>query len=188
MHFYSRTGRPSAQGSQAQFPGGIIGPDGQLHLGIPIITAANPATQGPDPYTRDTSSRGVTVLMQPGPPDEENAPRAPLFLTLVADVVLLAIMLSELSWRKVHVHYMLTLGLTGLAVDMLGLVSCCYRLPSMLGLFAVTALLHFFVSAMPTQSLTQLTHCTLQPLLVSFALTLRRSRIPLWFSTGRPRG
>ena len=109
-------------------------------------------------------------------------------MALLADIVALLVMLSELRWRKVHTGYLFSIGLTGLAVDVLGFVSCHYRLPSMLGVFGVAALLQFFASALLPQSLSQLTHCALQPLIVSFAMTLRRSRVPLWFSTGRSRG
>ena len=151
-------------------------------------TPSSPDRLSPDPFANGvTPSSGVLVLLHPGAPDAENSPRAPLLLTLLSDVAALVILLWELRWREVEADYLLMITVFGLAIAAFGFFSCYLRLPSMLGLLALFCLWQGFASAVPCQSLFQLAHTALQPLLVTFALTLRRSRIPLCFTTGRSR-
>ena len=198
MHFYSRS-RPNATPTPGTLPAGVFGTDGSLSLGIPVRSRAGAGGSGApnDRSTRTdplsalaadaTPSAGVTVLMFPGAPDAEEAPRAALMLTLLCDVAALVAMLYELHWRTVHVDFLLGVGISGLLVDVLGVGSGLLRGPSLLGLFAVGAMMQLFSSALPSVSLAQCVHTAIQPLLVWNALTLRRARLPLWFSTGRVR-
>ncbi len=187
MHFYSRT-QPHAAAPPGTFPNGVVTPDGRFHLGMPLRPAAATDRLSPDPLSNGAPpSSGILVLMHPGAPDDENSPRAPLLLGLLSDITVVIAVLYELRWRAVETDYLLSIGLMGLVVAAIGFVSCYFRLPSMLGFFALLCLWQGFASALPCQSMPQLMHVALQPLLISFALTLRRSRIPMCFSTGRSR-
>ena len=191
LHYYSRT-RPNANASVGTYPGGVFTADGRMHLGMPVRSVnANDRTSRTDPLSSlatDAAPRGgVFVLMFPGAPDAENASRSPLLLAMLIDVVALVILLMETRWRTVHVSYLIGLSISGLATDAVGCASCMWRQPSLLGFFGLACMLQLFISALPSQSLAQLVHCGMQPVLVSYSLTLRRARIPLWFNTGRVR-
>ena len=108
-------------------------------------------------------------------------------MVLLLDLVCLVLLFADLSWRTVHVSYLIGLSISGLATDAVGCASCMWRQPSLLGFFGLACMLQLFISALPSQSLAQLVHCGMQPVLVSYSLTLRRARIPLWFNTGRVR-
>lgn len=188
MHFYSRTQPGAAR--PGNLPSGILTPDGQLHLGMPIA----PSAQRSDPLATlaaDASAgSGIIVLMNP--PDQVAAAdadvdlRAPLAAALIGDMAVLGVLLSEVQHVVVQRQYMLVLVLSALVVDVVGLWSCRARHPSQMELLVVAAIVQFFVSALPrSQSIWLLLHCGLQPVLASCALELRRTRVPLWFSTGR---
>jgi hypothetical protein len=188
MQFYSRT-RPGARDVR-QYPGGVITPDGQLHLGLPMrpATADRGAARGdPSSLLASDAAGGVYALMHPAEPNEESASRLPMLLLLAADAGATFGLLLEMRWRTVHRDYLLCIGLIGLAVDVFGAVCAARRLPSMLGIVAIAAFVQFCAIALHLQSLAQLVHCLLQPSLVHFALTLRKACIPVWFSTGRTR-
>lgn len=189
MHFYSRT-HPHAALPPGSVPQCVITANGKMKLGMPLNTSSSSMQLSPDPLNPTAgpqSSHGVMVLMHPGAPNADNSPRAPLLFGLTCDVVMLCAVLYELHWRTVETEFLLCVGVIGTAVAAFGYFSCWFRRPSMLGLFALLCLVQFIGFAVPCQSLPQLVHTALQPLLVTFSLTLRRSRIPLVFNTGRQR-
>ena len=127
------------------------------------------------------------MLMHPAEPNSDNASRAPLLIALAVDAGATIALLFEMRWRTVYFDYLLWLGIVGLATVAVGALSCVRRMPAVLGVFAVAAFIQFVVSALHLQCLAQLVHCVVQPVLVSFSLTLRKACIPLWFGTGRSR-
>ena len=193
MQFYSRTQQPGASqhgwvAPAGSFPNAVVTPDGCFHLGMPLRAAASADRPSLDPLSNGSPpSSGILVLMHPGAPDENSSPRAPLFVGLLCDFIVLFAILYELRWREVETEFLLTIGLMGLVVAAVGFFSCYLRMPSMLGFFAMLCLWQGVASALPCQSMPQLLHVVLQPCLVSFSLTLRRTRIPMCFNTGRTR-
>ena len=193
MQFYSRTQQPGASqhgwvAPAGSFPNAVVTPDGCFHLGMPLRAAASEDRPSLDPLSNGSPpSSGILVLMHPGAPDENSSPRAPLLVGLLCDFIVLIAILYELRWREVETEFLLTIGLMGLVVAAVGFFSCYFRMPSMLGFFAMLCLWQGVASALPCQSMPQLLHVVLQPCLVSFSLTLRRTRIPMCFNTGRTR-
>lgn len=191
LHFYSRT-RPNAHATMGTYPGGVFTADGRMHIGIPVRSVnSHDRTSRTDPLsslaTDAPPSGGVYVLMFPSAPDAENASRSSLLLALLIDTAALVMLLLEMGWRAVHVSYLSGLCISGLVTDVVGFASCIGRQPSLLGIFGLICAIQLFVSALPSQSLAQLIHCAMQPVLVSYSLTLRKARIPQWFNTGRVR-
>lgn len=135
------------------------------------ISAAEEALQTP------------VVLMYPS--RANHATCMPLHALIVLDVCAVCGTLYELHWRTINADALLAFSICALISDAVGTVACHRRLPSLLGLFAVFTFVQFFITSLLLSSLLQLCHCALQLLLTYFALALRRSMIPLWFTTGR---
>ena len=180
-HYYSRN---TQQRTGVGVPGTSFAPDGNLRLAVPVNAeraSAPPSAAGPPPLHGGEN----LVLLLPGSPDEDSAPRLWLMLLIFGDAVTLVASLLELRWRTVYVTSLLTSGTAGLAVDALGAASCYRRHAGLLGLFAVAAVAQFCANALLLQSFPQMLHTALQPLLVRFALLLRRALVPQWLVHGR---
>jgi len=187
MQFYSRTSqRPAANGT---YPGPSFTPDGGMRLAVPLSPAPEAASVGSAAGTGGITRVGggdSIVLMHPSSADlEESAPRSWLLMVILCDFATLVACLCELSWRTVYVSSIVSNALGGMAVLTLGAVSCYWRMPLLLGAFATASTLSFLTNALQLQSFWQLCHVALQPLLVRFALMLRRALVPQWFAHGR---
>lgn len=183
MQFFSRNRPNAAPGS---FPNGVITPDGRLHLGLPVSeTTTDPRRVDPLSYGTAPSG-GILVLMHPAA-CHESSPRMSLLLATAADATMACLILWDLRWRTVETSYLLMVSVMGITVAAFGLLGCYSRMPGMLGSFVILCAWQFFICTLPSMSLYQSCHCALQPLLIMFAVSLRRSHIPMWFSTGRSR-
>ena len=183
--FYHRASQRPEPG--VAFPGTSFAPDGRMHLAVPVSTSSTGSTgssggAAPNPQV----GRGDNlVLMQPGAPTAESAPRDWLLFLLVCDAAIIAICLVELHWRTVYADTALAVSITGLVSCALGAVACVKRWPFALGLFATLAAAQFCTNLLLLYSAQQAVHTCLQPLLVRFALLLRRALVPQWFMHGR---
>ena len=197
MQFFERVAEHRAQGRQIssrQVPARLVGSDGRLHLGLPLGArpGSSSGTGGAPTAEPNTAPGGVmVVLMNPPPPFADSGPaivpRRYLLFLLLVDVASLVLLLTDLSWRTVHVSRLTSLGVAGLLTDGLGLAACLFPSPRLLGLLFVVALLQFFGGVMLLQSFWQLVHCFAQPFVAQAALALRRALVPAWFSVGRAR-
>ena len=182
MQFYSRTTRAAA-GSVP--PATSFAPDGQLRLAVPVRTAAAPS-DAPDRVTpavgagslNGGGSDSLVMMLPQTRPDEISAPRVWFLMALACDAAVLLACLLELRWRRVYFASTLGTGLAGLALCAIGTASCHYRAPAMLGVFAVAAFAQFCANVLLLQSIPQVMHTLLQPVLMRYALLLRRQRTP----------
>ena len=199
MQFYERAAEHRAQGRQIssrQVPARLIGSDGRLQIGLPLAAPADPGTNRsadgfPTAAPNAASGNGMVVLMNPLPPFGDGGPaimpRRQLVAVLLMDLASLVLLVSDLSWRTVHVRRLTALGLAGFSADGLGLVACLFPGPRLLGLLFVVALLQFFTGMVLLQTPWQLVHCFVQPFVAQAALGLRRALVPAWFAVGRGR-
>ena len=188
MQFYSRTSqRPATHGT---FPGTSFTPDGGMRLAMPVRVHEDSTGSGSGGASSQAPTNPLAgeniVLMQPSAADlEEEAPRSWLLLLIACDAAILVVCLAELSWRTVYVDSTLGSAVGGFAVLAIGGVSCWWRMPLLLGTFAIASIVQFCFNALMLQSFAQLCHVGMQPLLVRFALLLRRALVPQWFAHGR---
>lgn len=194
MQFFERVAEHRAQGRQIssrQVPARLVDSDGRLHLGLPLGARSGSSSGTGGAPTAEPNTANMVVLMNPLPPFGDSGPaivpRQYLLFLLLVDVASLVLLLTDLSWRTVHVSRLTTLGVAGLLTDGLGLAACLFPNPRLLGLLFVLALLQGFGGLMLLQSFWQLVHCFAQPFVAQAALALRRTLIPAWFGVGRAR-
>ena len=181
-----------------QVPARLVGPDGRLHLGMPLESqadaagrrdAASGAQQGGAADAANAANAGMVVLMNPGPACASDGPailpRRQLVAILLCDLVALLLLFSDLSWRTVYVGRLSIQGVAGLLAVGLGFAGCVFPRPRLLGLLFVVALVQFFAGVMLLQTRWQLIHCFTQPIVAHAALSMRHALIPAWFAVGR---
>lgn len=182
-----------------QVPARLVGPDGRLHLGLPLESQADATggrrdaeggAQAAQGGTAQAANAGMVVLMNPGPACTSDGaailPRRQLVAILLCDFVTLVLLLADLSWRTVYVGRLSIQGVAGLLAVGLGFAGCVFPRPRLLGLLFVVALVQFFAGVMLLQTRWQLLHCFAQPIVAHAALSMRRALIPAWFAVGRP--
>lgn len=180
-----------------QVPARLVGPDGRLHLGLPLESQADAgrdtasgAQSGAADAANPANASGMVVLMNPGPACASDGPaiepRRQLVAILLCDLLTLVLLLNDLSWRTVYVGRLSIQGVAGMLAVGLGFAACAFPRPRLLGLLFVVALVQFFAGVMLLQSRWQLLHCFAQPIVAHAALSMRRALIPAWFTFGRP--
>ena len=151
MQYFDRSDVPRPATSRVQAPASLVGPDGQLCIGLPAAEsrAAADAARGGAGDAAAAGGIGTVQLLYPCTATVDPSPRLWLHGVLAVDVGVLVYMLSRVDWDRqgleVDVGW---IGVAGLVADAFGFCVCESRRPTLLGFFAAIVGVQFMCSAL----------------------------------------
>ncbi len=192
MLFFSRTDT-LREVPTSSLPGTVVGPDGNMSLGMPLQSIAGATTRSPAQQSSalgDASRHGTIVLMHPSA--GATGSHALFALIIALDIGVCIAGSAELAWRSVRTEYLSQVFVAGCVFGALGLLASAGPLsgrwpasPRLLLLLALAGAVQFLYAALWPLSAYQLAHAMLQLVIVSQATRLRRQRMTAWYSNRR---
>ena len=191
MQYFAREVAPSAVQADA-LHNTIIGPDGDLQLGIPL-RRERPSRSSGGASTSAGSACDTFVVMHPGATEQETYWL--LATGYAADLIICFVGFLNIAGSALRLHFLRPMFGAGIVLGSVGVLTSVCPLnmwrkgsPRLLHLVAIVSFVQMLVCGLWPQTVAQLLHVAVQPLIVNQALRLRRVRTPQWFSTGRMRG
>ena len=151
MQYFDRSDVPRPASSRVQAPASLVGPDGQLCIGLPAAEsrAAAGAARGGAGDAAAAGGIGTVQLLHPCTATVDPSPRWWLHGALAVDVGVLVYILSDVDWdRQGQSANLGRIAVAGLVADGFGFCACESRHAVLLGFFAAIVGVQFMCSAL----------------------------------------
>lgn len=148
MQFFDRSDVPRAASQRVQAPISLVGPDGQLYIGLPPEGRTSTGSgRVRDGETGGANATGSVQLLHPCSTTVQPSPRWWLHGVIAIDIVMLVNILGQNGWAgQGFSEYLRVISITALIVDGFGVCACEMRRPDFLGFYAVIVGVQFLSS------------------------------------------